>query len=47
MIHCPECGAITKRVRQDDGDEVEVCTDEDCPRVIVQVVSRVSSEARA
>lgn len=39
-IHCPECGASTVRRVDDDGDELRVCPNEDCPRVIVQVMSR-------
>jgi hypothetical protein len=38
-IHCQECGAITRKETQDDGTEVLVCTDDDCPRIIVAVVS--------
>lgn len=41
-IHCPECGAITRNVRDDDGDLLAVCTDDDCPRIVVTVLSRPS-----
>ncbi len=40
MTHCPDCGALTRKEMQDDGDEVLVCTDEDCPRIIVLVLSK-------
>lgn len=39
-VHCPECGALTRVDRQDDGDEVLVCTEDECPRVVVSVLSR-------
>ena len=38
-IHCPECGAYTRRETQDDGTEVLICTDDDCPRILAAVVS--------
>ena len=38
-MHCPDCGAITKRVREDDGWESEICTNDDCPRIVVAVVA--------
>lgn len=44
-VHCPECGAITRVERQDDGDEVLVCTDDDCTRIVVAVLSRVRAAA--
>lgn len=39
-VHCPECGALTRVDHQDDGDEVRVCMNDECPLVIVAVVSR-------
>ena len=38
-VHCPDCGAITRKETQDDGTEVLVCTDDDCWRIIVDVLS--------
>ena len=39
-VHCPECGAITRVVREDDGFEMLVCTNDDCPVIGVAQVSR-------
>jgi hypothetical protein len=38
-IHCPDCGATTRRVLDDDGCEYAVCADDDCPRVYVSLLS--------
>jgi hypothetical protein len=38
-VHCQECGAITRKDRQDDGTEVLICTNDDCPRIIAAVLS--------
>ena len=43
--HCPECGALSRAERDDDGDTVLVCMDDDCPRVIVAVISRTHRAA--
>ncbi len=40
IVHCPECGAITRETQDCDDDRVLVCTDDDCPRIIVSVLSR-------
>lgn len=47
LVHCPECGAITRDVRDDDGDTVLVCTNDDCLRIIVSVLSRMRRPADA
>ena len=44
-LRCPECGAETRRSWQDDGTQVLVCTDYDCPRVIAYVVSLPDKKA--
>lgn len=41
-LHCPECGALATLRRDDDGDELAVCPDENCPRIVVAVISRPS-----
>jgi hypothetical protein len=38
-IHCPDCGAIT-RVEKDNEFVYLICTDDDCPRIIVSAISR-------
>ena len=34
-VHCPDCGANTRRVTDDDGDVRLVCTNDLCERVFV------------
>jgi translation initiation factor 2 beta subunit (eIF-2beta)/eIF-5 len=38
VVTCPECGAISREVITDDLDVVLVCTDDECPRIIVSVL---------
>ena len=39
-LHCPECGAYAAIRRDDDGDEVAVCPNDDCARIVVAVLSK-------
>jgi hypothetical protein len=39
-VHCPDCGAITREHRDADGYVEAICTDDDCPRVVVTVLAR-------
>jgi hypothetical protein len=40
VTHCPECGAITRRDEADDGYIYDVCSNDDCTRIVVAVVAR-------
>jgi hypothetical protein len=42
VLHCPDCGAVTREDRQPDGWVYAVCTDDECPRVVVDVLARPS-----
>ena len=46
-VHCHECGAITRVVREDDGFEMLVCTNDNCPVIGVGQLSRPSELAIA
>jgi len=43
-VHCHECGALTRVVREDDGFEMLVCTNDDCPVIGVGQLSRPADE---
>lgn len=40
IVHCPECGAITRAEDTAIGETTLVCTDDDCPRIVVEILSR-------
>lgn len=44
VIHCPDCGAIT-RVERDDEDTLLICTNDECYRVVVAVLSTLRRTA--
>jgi hypothetical protein len=47
MPHCPDCGATTRKDRDDDGWVYAVCMNDDCDRVVVEVLSRPSQRRAA
>lgn len=43
-VHCPECGAITRKERDSEENtgivtDLLICTNDNCPRIIVAVQS--------
>jgi hypothetical protein len=38
-IHCPDCGASTRRERDEDGWDYAICPNDDCPMIVVQVLA--------
>ena len=38
-VHCSWCGSLTYRETDDEGYTVLICSNDDCPRIVVAVIA--------